>query len=274
MLTTRRELILGGAALLGGYALGKPTRSALGASGTNGGAAAGWVNPYVTDGLVVQWDGEWNAGGGVHDPNATSWRELVSGTDCAIVGNLSTNYSWSGNSLVRNTENRGYFIYDATALLQDAFRAATFTIESVTSQPVNNANWQAQIINICQTSQTGVYSQGIIARWRREDIGSMGTLSSAKYHSGARTTLATRDALAIFACTYNAGQYVSYLDGEQKSTGSATPDSTIEGVWVRSGSVAYAFRGQYHSIRIYSRALTAAEIAANYAVDKARFGLP
>ena len=24
-----------------------------------------WTNPYVTDGLVAMWDGEWNAGGGV-----------------------------------------------------------------------------------------------------------------------------------------------------------------------------------------------------------------
>ena len=267
----RRDLILGGAALLGGYALGKPTRSALGASGSNGGNAPGWVNPYVTDGLIVQLDGEWNVAGGIHDPSATSWKELISGTDCAIVGNLSTNYSWGEKSLMRNTENRGYFIYDATALLQDAFRAATFTVEATTSQPVNNANWQAQIINICRTSQTGAYSQGIIARWRREDNGAMGSLSSAKYHSGSYTTLSTRDALATFACTYNAGQYVSYLDGEQKSTGSATPDSTIDGVWVRLGSVSYGFRGHYHSIRVYSRALTAAEIAANSAVDRARF---
>ena len=28
-----------------------------------------WTNPYVTDGLVAMWDGEWNAGGGVHDAN-------------------------------------------------------------------------------------------------------------------------------------------------------------------------------------------------------------
>jgi hypothetical protein len=221
------------------------------------------------------WDGEWNAGGGVHDSTATSWRELISGSDCAIVGNLSTNYSWSGKSLVRNTDDKGYFIYDASSQLQDAFRAATFTVEAVTSRPVNNASWQAQIINVCQTADVSTsYSHGIIARWRRENNGTMGNISSGKYSSGAGLTLATTDALATFACTYNAGQYVSYLDGEQKSTGSAMPDSTIDGVWVRLGTTAYAFRGNYHSVRIYSRALTADEIAANHIVDKARFNLP
>ena len=34
------------------------------------------------------------------------------------------------------------------------------------------------------------------------------------------------------------------------------------------------FSGKFHCCRIYNRALTAAEIAANYAVDKARFNLP
>ena len=33
------------------------------------GGKKGWTNPYVTDGLVAMWDGEWNAGGGVHDAN-------------------------------------------------------------------------------------------------------------------------------------------------------------------------------------------------------------
>jgi hypothetical protein len=35
------------------------------------GKAAGkkWVNPYLMDDLYIQWDAEWNAGGGVHDDN-------------------------------------------------------------------------------------------------------------------------------------------------------------------------------------------------------------
>lgn len=35
-----------------------------------------------------------------------------------------------------------------------------------------------------------------------------------------------------------------------------------------------AFVGGIHCIRLYSRTLTDAEVAANYAVDKERFGLP
>jgi len=237
--------------------------------------APAWTNPYVTDGLVAMWDGEWNAGGGVHDAVATNWRELVSGTNCEMRGTIATDYDWASDSLVKIHEGRGNFFFDATSALQDAFRAATFTVEATTSQPVNNASWLAQIINVCQTAEVSTsYALGIIARWRRENNGAMGSLSNTKYPSGAGLTLATTDALATFACVYNAGQYVSYLDGEQKSTGSATPDSTIDGVWVRLGSAAFGFRGHYHSLRLYSRALTADEISANYAIDKARFSLP
>ena len=34
---------------------------------------------YVTDGLVVHWDAIDNAGTGVHDPNATTWKNLGTG---------------------------------------------------------------------------------------------------------------------------------------------------------------------------------------------------
>ena len=48
--------------------------------------SGGWVNPYVPDGLVAMWDGEWNAGGGVHDPNATVWKDLSgNGYDMNVV---------------------------------------------------------------------------------------------------------------------------------------------------------------------------------------------
>ena len=40
------------------------------------------------------------------------------------------------------------------------------------------------------------------------------------------------------------------------------------------GSNGYPVRGACHCLRLYNRQLTDAEVAANYAVDKARFNLP
>ena len=59
-----------------------------------------WTNPYVTDGLVAMWDGEWNAGGGIHDANATTWKDLIGNNDLTLAGTaafgsayLSVDYS-------------------------------------------------------------------------------------------------------------------------------------------------------------------------------------
>ena len=45
-----------------------------------------WQNPYITDGLVAMWDGQWNAGPGRHDGNSTKWINLVTNEATAITG--------------------------------------------------------------------------------------------------------------------------------------------------------------------------------------------
>ena len=40
------------------------------------GKSAPTARDYVQNGLIAMWDGEWNAGLGVHDPNATTWVDL------------------------------------------------------------------------------------------------------------------------------------------------------------------------------------------------------
>ena len=68
-----------------------------------------------------------------------------------------------------------------------------------------------------------------------------------------------------------------HIDSELRETVTGTDTwsvrnkSTIIGDVVMNGS--YGFTGNVHCIRLYSRALTAAEIADNYAIDKKRFGL-
>ena len=36
---------------------------------------------YVQDGLIAMWDGIENTGWGVHDPNATTWKDLIGGAE-------------------------------------------------------------------------------------------------------------------------------------------------------------------------------------------------
>jgi hypothetical protein len=69
-----------------------------------------------------------------------------------------------------------------------------------------------------------------------------------------------------------------YFNGTVRYTsGNNTLDynSTTRGTVARIGGTAQQSRPiEVYNIRLYSRALTADEIAANYAIDKARFGLP
>ena len=53
------------------------------------------ASAYVQDGLVACWDGVENAGAGVHDANATVWKDLVAGreftlTDVTVNDNCMT----------------------------------------------------------------------------------------------------------------------------------------------------------------------------------------
>ena len=48
-----------------------------------------WVNPYITDGLIAMWAGEWNVGGGMHDANATVWTDLIGGNNAVIQGAIT-----------------------------------------------------------------------------------------------------------------------------------------------------------------------------------------
>ena len=53
---------------------------------------------YVQTGLVAMWDGIENAGWGAHDPNATTWKDLVGTRDATLSGT----YSWGEKSWRRD----------------------------------------------------------------------------------------------------------------------------------------------------------------------------
>lgn len=211
-----------------------------------------WRNPYVTDGLVAMWDGEWNAGGGVHDASATTW--------CDLSGNgynleLQNNAAFDANSLVTADRNK------VTALLSSKLPYST--------------------IEVCAFFDASRNSSALVC------FGN--SITDVRLFSIMPTTIQARS-----------GQYVLNIDTSPKSTWSATYDSSsipsyyvngglktgtlTSNVWsVRSGNFGlsgannynqYNFVGNYYNVRVYNRALSAAEIAANYAIDKRRFNLP
>ena len=68
----------------------------------------------------------------------------------------------------------------------------------------------------------------------------------------------------------------AYVNGVENTNRSAVnyADPVSGGLAIGGGYNSKQFFGEIFNIRIYSRVLTADEIAANYAIDKARFNLP
>lgn len=247
--------------------------------GRGGGAKVPTAADYVQDGLVAMWDGEWNAGGGVHDAEATTWKDLSgNGYDGELVAaQLGTGYQWEDNAFVRyaNNANGMWTPIDISDRMLAAARNATFSVQIVTGAPVGSNSWTSQIFNLAQTATQG-WSNGITALKRDEVNGTCSTFGGLTYGTTESFSVSPYNAISCVSLVLDGSTIAFYngttLVGNKKP--SITPDGTIAGVFARLGSYSYAYSGRYMRYAIYSRAITAAEIAANYAVDKARFNLP
>lgn len=215
----------------------------------------GWTNPYAADGLIAMWDAEWNVGGGEHDATATTWKNLVSGgVDATSTGGNV----WASNYV---SGGKGFMVAGAI------FAGLTaWTVEAawVTSSAVDG---YASAIG---KNQGNNYGSSALGRWDRGNLvfGSVGgvniTWDSAGY--GARTS------------SLRANGTSAYLDRNgvlsASKAVSASNLSTWAGIstWYIAAAAATGQKNKFHCIRIYNRFRTLSEIAANYAIDKQRFG--
>lgn len=224
--------------------------------------------PYVTDGLVAWWDGIWNAGLGVHDANATVWKDLTGTYEMTATAATDT---WGTNCLqmgttIWNLTPKTQFIH----LLNSPQRVGgAYTIEMVLSHPSNGKkNIFGQIYTVLDVHADGfneiVWMKSgtdIRISWTSEKIHSI-SLSSERVgntanqkatwrHNGGNTQSATR-------------AYTSASDSQDNPLGIGCGQYVAYGIAT----------ARIYCIRLYSRVLTDAEVAANYAVDKERFGLP
>ena len=221
-------------------------------------SVGGWQNPYVTDGLVAMWDGEWNAGGGVHDATATTWMNLVTGETVSLpsgftVGADCISVANANQSLVVSDYSGADFTVEYVFALADSNTGRECLFESVAA---NSAWCYKAAASVQDIWPSNSYALNLFSR--------TGNVGVRKHIASTWSNIYSSD---------NVGY--DYLDGAQLPTNQpfirGTPAS-LNGFRVgRSGYTTYQ---DINCIRIYNRALTAAEIAANHAIDKARFNLP
>lgn len=248
----------------------------------NGFAVGGWKNPYVTDGLVAMWDGEWNAGGGMHS-DARVITNIVSGISMSIpTSGFTVGYDYietgAGTSLVLD---------EVLPVSSDT----DFTIETVgccMSKPSNYLN----LSGLCT-----LRGKGGVGMWRVGGEGASGVVigsvqlsSDGKLHfygapSNNNTAMSeayaetfgvlkTRTAIFSINSTSNILYYYNGIAKSGVSTIAYTEPGLSTDLYKVSVPTAATCVVRWSNIRVYRRIISAAEIAHNYAVDKARFNLP
>jgi hypothetical protein len=201
---------------------------------------------YVQDGLVAMWDGIENAGWGVHEATSRTWVDLT--------GN---NHDMSLDSSVTIGDDTVVFgASDQTGTFADVLLDSVVSVEFVYSTNV------VRVLYAISFNSSG--SQKFVA-WRQAG-------KHLFFGNGAKNFLTEPTLHQSYHYDYSTT--LLYVGGRELSSTGTGGSFNAKPAGINTYGGGYAMNGSFSSLRIYSRALTADEIAANYAIDKARFNLP
>lgn len=245
------------------------------------GTGGGWKNPYITDGLVAMWDGEWNIAGGDHNNGSEVWKDLSgNGNDAVIV--KGSGYSRTSPFDANSCTMDGTFCwaFTASASVIDAVKGdCTLEVVRKLGTPSRTDSTPFFGLNLYSSRAMSMSGTPDTMKFRMGMNNEFHTINSA--FPGIGTAVSKHiEGTGVTTIFYDAGSY--------KSTGSYSVQAanvTSDGVLFGAGTNLFGGTGRYwypsppddghaFALRFYNRALTAAEIAANYAIDKERFNLP
>ena len=219
---------------------------------------------YVQDGLIACWDGIANAGAGAHADNAAVWKDVIGGYEFAL-----TNVTVAANCMTFAGDATSYGTLSAVgaAATFDAAKNGTMEVVFVSRNRLVNqmfvqtpsSNGMALGYNPGGGSfvafSTPVAAPVAKPLFQYSPASGERYSISVRYTSGASTSPAF-----INGATLNSpgNGYWTSADVSETFIGKTNRDSSY-------------FPGSIYCIRLYSRQLTAAEVAANHAVDARRF---
>ena len=214
---------------------------------------------YVQDGLIAMWDGIENAGQGMHDDNATIWKDLVGSADLVAKNTPTINansVSFDGNSC----------FYKYGLSISGIPTVEICGCRSV-QQPQNKSEHELLRLNadrgykINCITLNGSYSNNYV----RVGIFGIGAFSQVEMNVAKTCTWITSSSPQQ---QYWNGKYVSSWVQNRPLTNVSSVIVGAEGTGLSRACIC-----TIHCVRLYSRLLSASEIAANYAIDKVRFGI-
>ena len=222
---------------------------------------AGSASLYVQDGLVACWDGIENAGANTHNPSATVWKDLVGGYEFTLTG-----VTVEDDRMTFAGSTSSYGTLSATDTTSTFVAAKNGTMEIVyASRTVVSGNNNFQVL-LQSTAESGL-AFGLFSSSSIIVYSSASTAKPLVQFSSTTTTNSV-------SVRYTSGAPASaFANGESKTLSGSnywgSPGTTT--VIGKRATNAAAFPGSIYCIRLYSRQLTDAEIAANHALDVKRF---
>ena len=235
-------------------------------------AKAPTARDYVQDGLVVMWDGIENAGPGVHSDSTLDFKDLVTGSSCGV----GYEYGWSTNT----PETPTFTVVADGVRSNDAVIGRSVGIGI--PYPVSGWTWNYTIEYVRKVhsfATTAGYNPSVVNSYPSMTSTGMLMCQTGNHHIyllyGGMTD--TRLIESLDGCSVTS--WGDNTDGREvivHGIGNFTSGRGQFGVNTNTHICLSSsfFDATLCHLRVYSRALTAAEIAANYAIDKARFNLP
>ena len=252
-----RNIVLGIAlGLIGVVAYAAPIKSMLGADGVERVEIDELQNPYITDGLVAMWDGEWNVEFGVHDETSPVWKDLIGNLDMT----LGEYGEWENNALVcLGGRIPAYGKY--SLLTADGDKCVTVVAESISDSGIIFAAGNGASTGAILFEKKPSYLYMSIANYAADGTNNVVTVSDSSF--SATGNWLKSDLIDAF------------VNGEWK-----TPRYRFNSLFTtrvcvgdRVNDSSKPFTGRVFHIRVYDRNLTAEEVEYNYAIDAERFGL-
>ena len=217
---------------------------------------------YVQDGLIAQWDGIDNAGMGSHNPLSAVWKDLKGSCDMTLLNNGE---SWvNGKALyVDGAGAAGSTAAPRYTTIEVVYKMAGGACLFVSGLKWGNTDWYISRIVAFSGGTRAIFTNAHEGQtiYIPDANGDVVHSLSAVYEDNSSDVVISAS-MDGYVRTQNTVQTSWYdatgvvMVGDRKTTARSEP-------WA----------GEIYAIRLYDRALSVGELAANQKVDSARFGV-
>ena len=225
------------------------------------------IDDYVTNDLIMWYDGIANVGKNVpQDKTATTWQDLADDNHSATLTVTDASKAGSWTDLGYALAGGSYF---TVAKANAPTFGAEFTVQLALDAPLPAPSQFVALRASTDFAFAYVWGDGVLANWKTDDYaGGSGTRPNiltwdGRYWSGAfdETT-----------CTATKGTSFLAANGAVVKTRSAIVEvPSMEWTFGGRATAGWNMTGEFYGLRVYSRKLTDAELMQNRLADDARF---